>query len=112
MNEITKDRLAKNEALFREVNERIAESAQRFESTTTEFVCECSDAACTHRVEAELDTYEEVRADGARFLLAQGHGDARIERVVRKRRGYDIVEKFDARVAAVVRSLDPRASTA
>src|SRR5207248_5026775 len=54
------ERIARNEALFREVNERIAESAQRFESHRAEFVCECADQDCTERVEATLDEYERV----------------------------------------------------
>jgi hypothetical protein len=41
---------ARIEALFRDVNERIAESAQRFDAESTQFVCECADSDCTHRV--------------------------------------------------------------
>jgi hypothetical protein len=37
-------RLAKTESLFRDVNERIAESAQRFDAEDAAFVCECADA--------------------------------------------------------------------
>ncbi len=104
--------IARTEALFREVNERIAESAKRFESHEAEFVCECSDPTCVHRIAAPLDTYESVRECGTQFLLAPGHADERVERVVRERPRYAIVEKFQERVAALVRSLDPRASTA
>ena len=67
---------ARTESAFREVNERIAESAERFDAGSTEFICECADPDCIHRVEASLDEYEEVREDGATFLLAPGHGDA------------------------------------
>ena len=77
---------ARTEALFRDVNERIAESAERFEADTTEFVCECADANCTHRVEATLEEYEDVRADGATFMLAPGHVHEDIERVVERPR--------------------------
>jgi hypothetical protein len=65
-----KVRRAHTEALFRNVNERIAESAERFEAESTEFVCECADANCAHRIEATLEEYEEVRADGTTFILA------------------------------------------
>jgi hypothetical protein len=60
------ERMARTESLFRDVNERIAESAERFEAPSTEFVCECSDQNCTERVEATLDEYEHVRADATR----------------------------------------------
>jgi hypothetical protein len=104
-------RIAKTESLFRDVNERIAEAAQRFDSQNAEFVCECADAECTDRVSAPLDDYERAREDPTRFLLLPGHEDTRVERVVRARRGYAIVEKFERTVAAIVRRLDPRAAS-
>lgn len=104
------NRIARTEALFRDVNERIAEAAQRFDSQEAEFVCECADAECTDRVPASLDDYELARADGTRFLLLPGHEDTRVERVVRSQRRYRIVEKFEASIAAIVKRLDPRAA--
>jgi hypothetical protein len=98
------------EAIFRTVNERIAESAERFDSTEAEFVCECEDRSCTHRLEASLDEYERVREDPTHFLLAPGHENERIERVVERRRRFWIVEKFERTVAATVRRLNPRAT--
>jgi hypothetical protein len=103
---------AQTEALFRNVNERIAESAERFEADSTEFVCECADANCTHRVEATLDEYEDVRADGAAFILTPGHEEQDIERVVERRGRFNIVEKVQLTVRATVKRLDPRAQTA
>jgi hypothetical protein len=103
-------RIANTEAIFRDVNERIAESAQRFAAPEASFVCECDDAACTERVDAELDDYEAVRSNGARFLLVPGHADERIERVVKRRRRYHVVEKVNAAIRAQVRRLDPRAA--
>lgn len=103
---------AQTEAFFRDVNERIAESAQRFEADSTDFVCECADANCTHRVEATLDEYEGVRADGATFILTPGHEQHDIERVVENRGRFNVVEKVQATVRATVKRLDPRAQTA
>ena len=103
---------ARTEALFRDVNERIAESAQRFEAESTQFVCECADAHCTHRLEASLDDYEEVRADGATFMLAPGHAHTDIERVVEDRGRFHIVEKMQTTVRATVLRLNPRAEPA
>lgn len=105
-------RIARTESLFRDVNERVAEAAQRFESEEAEFVCECADPACTDRIEAALDDYERVRADPTHFLVVPGHEDTRVERVVRARRRYAIVEKFEERVAGLVRRLDPRGAAA
>jgi hypothetical protein len=102
------ERLARTEALFRDVNERIAESAEGFDADAADFVCECGEQACTERVSATLDEYERVRADGRRFLIRPGHENDRIERVVERRSRFAVVEKFQHRVVAIVRKLDPR----
>jgi hypothetical protein len=101
-------RLATTESIFRNVNERIAESAQRFDADEAEFVCECGDGSCTHRLETSLDDYEHVRAEPTRFLLAPGHENQAIEKVVERRGRFHIVEKFERTVVATVRSLNPR----
>ena len=99
---------ARTEALFRDVNERIAESAQRFAADSTQFVCECADPNCVHRLEATLDEYEEVRADGVTFMLADGHEHRDIERVVRRKGRFNVVEKVQSTVRETVRRLNPR----
>lgn len=103
---------AQTEAVFRDVNERIAETAERFDAESTEFVCECADANCAHRVEATLDEYEEVRADATTFMLVPGHEQADIERVVADRGRFQVVEKMHEAVRATVKRLDPRAEPA
>jgi hypothetical protein len=100
--------IARNEAFFRAVNEGIAEASERFESDEAEFLCECGDARCTHRIEVPLDEYENVRAHPTRFLVRHGHVEPEVEEVVRRRRRYAIVEKVDRVAAAVVRRLNPR----
>jgi hypothetical protein len=102
-------KIAHTEALFRSVNERIAENAKRFDADETNFVCECADPACTERVNTTMDVYERVRADGTRFLLVPGHEDPTVERVVKRpHRRLAIVEKFNEIVVRRVRRLDPR----
>jgi hypothetical protein len=102
------ERRATTEALFRDVNERIAESAERFEADETDFVCECADANCTHRVSASISEYEQVRADPTTFLVTPGHEQGDIERVISDRGRFRIVEKFQAVVRRTVVRLDPR----
>jgi hypothetical protein len=103
-------RIAHTEALFRDVNERIAESADRFNAGDAEFVCECADPACAQRVPATLDQYEEVRSDGTHFLVAPGHELTDVERVVKRpHKRVVVVEKFNSIVARTVRRLNPRA---
>jgi hypothetical protein len=103
------ERRALNEALFRDVNERIAESAERFDADKTEFVCECADPNCTERVPATLAEYENVREKSTTFLLAPGHGQPDIEQVVSDRERFQVVEKTKEVVRRTVIRLDPRA---
>jgi hypothetical protein len=81
---------AKNEVLFREVNERIHEVA---EGSKSDFICECADIACTQAVFLTLADYEAVRSVPANFVVADGHQDQRLEAIVRSEDGYLIVEK-------------------
>ncbi len=104
----TNERRALNEALFRDVNERIAESAELFDVERTEFVCECADPNCTERVSASLEEYESVRAKPTTFLLVPGHEAPDIERVVATHGHFHVVEKVQAAVRRTVVRLDPR----
>ena len=107
------ERMARTEALFRDVNERIAESAERFDAERADFVCECGDQTCTERIPASLDEYERARENGTHFMIRPGHEDRRYERVVeRDGKRLAIVEKFQARIAAIARKLDPRTEPA
>jgi hypothetical protein len=104
------NRIARTESLFRDVNERIAEVAERLGSDDAEFVCECADPDCGERLAAPLDEYEHVREDGARFLVAPGHEVPAYEQVVRRGDGHQVVAKSkDPRLARAARNLDPRA---
>lgn len=104
------EQIARTESLFREVNERIAEATQRFDAPATQFVCECADPSCTHRVDATPAEYERVRQDGATFLLVPGHEDERIEAVVEHGDEHAVVEKRHPQVAPLAIELDPRAA--
>jgi hypothetical protein len=106
------ERRATTEALFRDVNERIAESAEHFDADRTEFVCECADPSCTHRVAASLAEYEEVRDEPTTFLVLPGHEHGDIERVVSDRGRFRIVEKVQSTVRRIVVRLDPRGRAA
>jgi hypothetical protein len=101
-------RIARTESVFRHVNERIAETVEHFEMEETVFVCECADTGCHHRVEVPLETYEEVRDNPTRFIVADGHVEPGFERVVSMRPGYAIIEKITRRLRTMVRQSDPR----
>ncbi|HJU37434.1 MAG TPA: hypothetical protein VJ716_08470 [Gaiellaceae bacterium] len=102
------DHKANQQVLFREVNEHIAElSGDWGETGVSPFVCECSDPECVESVEISPDEYERVRADGARFIVAPGHQQAEVERVVEEHVRFLVVENTGV-AAAIARSTDPR----
>jgi hypothetical protein len=84
-------RRAKNEALFREINERLQDLNDDF--GTSEWLCECSDLECVGRIELTDAEYETVRQHGAHFVLLAGHEQIDIEQVVVRRANYVIAEK-------------------
>src|SRR6476619_1362660 len=100
--------IARNEAFFRAVNEGIAEASGRVESEEAEFLCECGDARCSHRIEVPLDEYEQVRESPTQFLVKRGHVMPEVEEGVQRRRRYTIVEKVDRVAARIVRRLNSR----
>jgi hypothetical protein len=102
-------RAARNESLFREVNERIDEVASRLSPIFTEFMCECADDTCFVYVPLTSEEYSSVRKMGpVYFIVKPGHGQADIERVVGGEADrFEIVEKQDV-AAEVAAELDPR----
>jgi hypothetical protein len=85
-------RRAKNEALFRDINERLQGLNDDF--GTSEWLCECSDLECVGRIVMSDAAYEEVRQHGAHFMLLAGHEEGDIERIVVRHDGYVIAEKL------------------
>lgn len=107
------ERLGANEALFREVNERVAEVAERFIAGDTrdsrfDFNCECGNRDCAEQIALTVAEYEAVRAEATRFALVPGHEVPDIERVVERHPNYLVVEKEDPDAEDVARETDPR----
>ena len=93
---LSAERSAKNEAAFREQNERIEEARIEIlggdDERSTPFLCECEDVTCTSVVLVTLDEYEAARASRRRFLIAPGHV-ADNARVVERHERFWLVEK-------------------
>jgi hypothetical protein len=103
------ERLARNETLFRSVNENIEESATsgQPDDHTFEFFCECSNVDCTLMVPMTVSEYEHVRADPRQFVVALGHDLPEIEKVVHRTSTYQVVLK-EGEAAEFVTEHDPR----
>ena len=105
--------MARNEALFREINERVETVAESFdirdegESQRIGFVCECGNLDCLERIELTRAQYEAVRDDPRRFAVAHGHEDPDVAGVVERHERFVVVEKLD-HAAEIAVEHDPR----
>jgi hypothetical protein len=91
----TAERVARNDAIFRDANEQIAAAAAGATVEGVPFICECADPACRAIVRLRLAEYARVRADARTFLNVPGH-EVNAEgyaRVLQRCDGYVVVEK-------------------
>ena len=108
--EARRARIAKNESLFRTVNEKIEDVNQGFSLATQSMaaVCECGDVNCAEQLEIDLATYEHVRSDPTWFVVVPGHEVADVEEIVARHEGFDVVCKHKGSGEAVAIATDPR----
>jgi hypothetical protein len=104
------ERIGRNEALFRQVNERLKEVGASFSlvSETADFVCECGDLSCTDQIRLSLADYERIREKPTWFALVPGHEIPDVERVVERQESWNVVEKLPGAPARVAEREDPR----
>jgi hypothetical protein len=100
---------ARNEALFRQVNERIEEVNRNVgDDSFSDFLCECGDDDCTAPVSLTIAEYEEVRGDPTHFVIANGHEVPNVERVIETNERFSVVEKFASEAERIAVKSDPR----
>ena len=104
------ERIGLNEAVFRDVNERIQDVASAFDLTSEplDLICECGDAGCVERIALTPAEYEAIRYDAHLFAVAPGHVARDVEELVEKHKGYDVVRKFKGATARIAEQTDPR----
>jgi hypothetical protein len=101
----SKDRIARNETIFREVNERVADVMDS-EARMTAFLCECGNLDCVEEIFLTDAEYMRVRSSPATFAVVHGHGLGDVETIVEETDRFQIVEK-DPREAAIAEATDP-----
>ncbi len=106
------ERIGLNEAVFREVNERIKDLAETFDLKTQalDLICECGDAACVERISMTRAEYEELRSDAHQFAVHPGHVYPDVESVVARLKGYNVVRKSRGVPKQIAEQTDPRGS--
>ena len=106
--DVREQRMTHNEALFREVNERVEALAHQFgPDVPYEFLCECANADCTFRLALPIEVYETVRADPRQFVVLPLHYTPEVEELVAEEETYWLVRKT-GEAGEYVEHLDPR----
>jgi len=105
-------RAARNQSLFREVNEGVETVSRDSNLTFHEFSCECANTECIEGASLTIEEYEHVRRIPTHFLVKPGHVYPEVERVVDTDGGsgrYEVVEKF-GEAGKLALELDPRSA--
>ena len=91
-------RAARNQALFRVVNEKLKGINAAFADIvgTHSIACECADLQCIETLEIGREEYDEIRRNPRHFAVRRGHVYPEVEIVVREVDGYAVVEKTGA----------------
>jgi hypothetical protein len=91
-----RQRIARNEASFRDINERLSEGLRQVPHNPAllEFICECGHQTCEQHVQLTDSEYQQVRLDSRRFAVVPGHTIPDAERVVSRTDRFEVVEKI------------------
>ena len=101
-------RLAQNEVLFREVNERVEDIAVKLgDDGGYEYFCECANKDCTFRVPLTVVEYERIRSDPKQFVVLPDHYTPEVEDVIFESDRFWVVRKT-GEAGEYVEHLDPR----
>jgi hypothetical protein len=106
------ERVAANEATFRELNEQLEAMnravASRTWSNAFLVVCECADLTCVERFDVSVPVYEQVRSDPSLFLVVPGHVLPEIETVLERHDGFAVLRKRPGKPERIAEETDPR----
>jgi hypothetical protein len=107
------DRPAKNEVLFRGLNERVHATKEDLNVGSldppdrSEYLCECAELACLERVSLSRAEYENARSNPIWFFIVPGHDVIGIETVIEANDRFALVEKLPGEIS-VAAATDPR----
>ncbi len=102
------ERIGRNEATFRRINEDIERGRDAGDDATlVGFICECGMTDCARLIELTPAEYEQIRSDACCFAIVNGHEIPAVESVLERHDRYAVVRKFEVS-GAVAKETDPR----
>jgi len=102
------ERLARNEAAARDINERLEEAHPTEPGRYIRMICECGRDVCDRVVAITPQEYEEIRSDPIQFVVVRDHVIGDVERVVLETNRFAVVAKREGMPAEVAVQEDPR----
>src|SRR3954462_10224041 len=90
-------RAARNQSLFRALNEKLESINEVFAEALTErfrIACECTNLACVEMLEINSGDYQSVRDEPRQFLVLPGQVYPHVEKVARQVDGFVVGEKL------------------
>lgn len=107
--ERSEEQAVRNEAVFREANEKLRAGRDKLAAASdpTPFLCECEDERCTETILLTVEEYERARGDGECFLVTPAHEDRTKGDPLARADRYVLVKK-GGRAGEIARELDPR----
>jgi hypothetical protein len=91
------ERAARNEEVFRGVNEQIEDGAEQHAvSALLRFHCECGSASCLDTIEIPPTQYAAIVRERYHFVVIPGHEEPQIEHIVETEPEFLVVEKIGA----------------
>jgi hypothetical protein len=103
------ERVARNEATSREINERLEQAhADAPSDRYLRMVCECGLPTCDRMIAITGPEYERVRSDPRRFAVLHEHVVADVEVVLDENDRFVVVVKRAGAPAKVAEQQDPR----
>jgi hypothetical protein len=90
------ERLARNQSLFRSINERIVVLRSATGQPRSHFLCECASAGCVEHIAITPAQYQHVRSNPVMFAVfpTATHVFEDVERIVERHPGHWVIEKL------------------
>jgi hypothetical protein len=106
------ERIAKNEAVVREINESIQQANESAPDISfMHIVCECGYQECDSIIALTKDEYERIRNDPRQFCVLEEHVIQDVEAIVEDNDRFAIVAKRQGTPAEVAIRTDPRSKS-
>jgi 5-bromo-4-chloroindolyl phosphate hydrolysis protein len=103
------ERVARNEATSRQINEGLEEAHQGTPPTEyVRMVCECGRNECDRVLAITLSEYQQIRREPIRFAVARDHVASDVEEVVEETDRFAVVLKREGTPADVASETEPR----